>query len=135
MAITIKTGKPRKGVPVMDENTSRSLADANQKLRILEERYLNLSKKFQITDENLIVSNKRVTDEVRALGKDMTEIKNTFADIDTKLRLMSDELTMCARKSDIAYIKRYVELWQPLNFVTKKEAEKIIAEYKESLQK
>lgn len=118
------TSKHKDAIPAIPP----ALGEANQKLRILEERYLNLLRKFQVAEENMVANNRRFNEEIRTVNDDIKELKNTFMDINNKLALIVDEISQCAKKNDVNYIKRYVELWQPLNFITKKEAKQQIDE-------
>ncbi|MEK6874287.1 MAG: hypothetical protein AABX52_00900 [Nanoarchaeota archaeon] len=99
-----------------------------RRLRILEDRYGNTRDKMQFIEQNQISSHKSLQAELRATEKDLLEIKRLLHDVDAKVGLLAQEIAAGARKEDVMVLKRYIELWQPLNFVTRNQVEKIIAE-------
>ena len=60
------------------------------------------------------------------LNDDMTEIRGTLGKIEDKVLLIIKELKLCAKKDEVQLLKKYVNLWEPINFVTRKEVEHII---------
>ena len=48
--------------------------------------------------------------------------------MEAKINLLIKEITLSAKKEDVAVIKKYIEFWQPLNFVTPTQVEKIVRE-------
>ena len=99
-----------------------------RRLRILESRYTDLSRKAQVTEKNMLAERKRFTSEIKTLDSDILEIKRDLNDIKTKMDMIIGELKNFAAKEDIEAIRKYVELWEPVNFVTRDEVEKIVKE-------
>ena len=110
---------------------SNQMSNLNQRLRILEERYTNLQRKTQVTDQNLLSNNRKFNQEIKTINSDINEIKASISEIDEKLRQIIKELQASARKEDMDILKRYIDLWDPSNFITRAEVEKIMNELKE----
>jgi len=48
--------------------------------------------------------------------------------IEDRILMIVKELKLTARKEDIAVMKKYVELWNPMRFATKEQVENIVKE-------
>ncbi len=107
---------------------SGQVNNVSRRLRILEERYLNLRKKSQLTEQNLISTNKRIMSQVREVFDDITSIKGDLKKLNEQLIVMNSELSGCANRNDLMTIEKYIDFWDPLNFVSESEAKKIIQE-------
>lgn len=97
------------------------LTDVATRLKILEERYDTLRKKSQLTEQNVIESDKSNFQELRILGETMIEVKRTVKDLADKVRLLSEEVEQFATKNDLKVLDRYLGYWEPADFVTRKE--------------
>ena len=96
--------------------------------RILEERYDKLRKKTQMIEQNILTENKKLYSEVKTFEMEFNEIKREIADINEKITMIISELRESAKKEDVVVLERYISLWEPLNFITRQEAERIIKE-------
>ena len=128
-------------VPPPDEHVRRQTPDAEffgklsknvnnvaANLRIMEERYANLRNKSQVSEQNMIGFEKELRSDVKFLSEDLVDLKRELNDIRDKLRLISAEMKNLVSKNDFNIMERYVDLWQPMNFVTRSELNKWIAE-------
>lgn len=97
------------------------ISDLDRRLRILEERYGNLRKKIQLTDQNLIDSEKSTNKELRNFSADILDLKRNVADFDEKIVLFSGEMDNAAQRTDLKVIEKYLAMWSPDMFVTRKE--------------
>jgi hypothetical protein len=97
------------------------ISDLDRRLRVLEERYSILRKKMQLTDQNLIESERSFSKELRRFNEDVLEVKRNAVDFDEKTSMFSGELSNIAQKSDLKIIEKYLAMWNPTMFVTRKE--------------
>ena len=108
-----------------NDNSTRAmniqLNDATTRLKILEERYGTLRKKFEVTEQNIVESDKSHYEEIRLLNENVLEVKRAMKDLADKVNLLTDEIQGFTNKNEFTVLKRYVEFWQPLDFVTRKE--------------
>lgn len=91
------------------------------KLKILEERYATLRKKIQNTDQNLIQSQKDEFHEFKLLNDDLVNLKMNLKNLNEKISLLDEEVNNFADKRDFMILEKYVNYWQPMDFVTRKE--------------
>ncbi|MBD3203293.1 hypothetical protein GF327_03300 [Candidatus Woesearchaeota archaeon] len=97
-----------------------------RRLRILEERYSNLRKKNQLTDQNMLDDSKTISDEIRVLQSIVTDLKKEIQDVNIKISTLNQEISQAALKRDFNRLSRYIDYWQPMDFVNKNEVKKII---------
>ena len=106
-------------------------ADVNtlsRRLRLLEEGFTNLRRFFQVTEENVIAKNKHFSAEIKTMTSDITEMRKEIQELKDKLLLVIRELQMVARKEEVKVLEKYINLWNPIKFVTQNEVEQIISE-------
>ncbi len=109
--------------------------EALRRSRMLEERYSTLERRAQLIEENLMESNKKFSAEIRLINDDIAEVKKSAADINEKIQLLAAELQNFARKEDVDVIRKYLQYWEPLNFVTQKQVENLIKDILEEKEK
>ena len=100
--------------------------DAITRLRILEERFLNLREKSQLTEENMLKSNKKMFGEFKSINEELALVKREVNDVKEKISLVIAEMRNYASKQDFRVLQKYIELWQPIQFVTREEVAKIV---------
>jgi len=103
----------------------------NARLRILEERYTNLDRKFEVMESNMLDEQKRVDREIKTINSEVMDIKSTLDEFQDKLNLIISELRTFASKEQIDVLKKYIDLWDPVRFATKKELEMALKSKKE----
>lgn len=116
--------------PQIPESVTRHLDEIMRRLRLLEERYSGLRKKTQFTEQNMLKDAKELNQEISTLHETISELKNEISELAEKLEKISEEINTSVSKPEFNVLSRYVDFWQPMNFLTRKEAEKIIAEFK-----
>ena len=106
----------------------------SRRLRLLEESVTNLRRFFQVTEENIIAKNKHYSAEIKTLTSDINEIRKEIQELKDKLLLVIREFQTVARKEDVKVLEKYINLWNPIKFVTQNEVEQIINEVLEKKQ-
>ncbi|MBR9692137.1 hypothetical protein GOV06_05120 [Candidatus Woesearchaeota archaeon] len=99
-----------------------------RRLRILESRYTELNRKIEVTEKNMLNERKRVASELKTNDSDVLDIKKELNDLKVRTDMVVDSLKGFAVKEDIEVIRKYVDLWEPVNFATREEVEKIVEE-------
>lgn len=107
---------------------SEELEDTINRLRVLEGRYTNLQSELMVTEENMINRGKRLTKEIKTLTLDINELRKEINEIKDKVLMIIKELQAFAKREDVKILQKYIEMWDPMNFVTHNEVEEIIDE-------
>lgn len=121
-------GHEKKGPDPEISALRHEMNSISRRTRELEERSQNMRKRIQMTDQNLMNQNKRFAQDIKVVTSELNELKHIMNDLDNKMLLLIKELRMCARKEDLNVLEKYINIWEPINFMTRREAEKIIAE-------
>ncbi len=121
--------KPQEKSPALQQVT-RDIDEVLRQLKLLEERYSGVRKKSQFTEQNMLKETKDIFEEISVIRSTITEIKGDVSEITEKLEKLSEEVNTAVKKTDFNVLSKYLDFWQPLNFMTKAEAQKLILELK-----
>lgn len=119
--------KPEDNSNAMNE-LQKEVSMMTRKIRINEERSLNIRKKSQMIEHNIISNHKKVLTEMRYMNEEIADLKKEIVGIKSKIATFAHELNGSAKKEDVQVLERYVNIWEPVNFVTRKETERIITD-------
>ena len=111
-----------------DPEIYRQINDISRRLRTAEENYSGLRRKTQLSDQNMLKTNKSTNTEIKAINLDIREMRRDIKDINDKIDQITKEMRLFAKKSDVLVIQRYVKLFDPMRFVTPNQVEQIIDE-------
>jgi len=100
----------------------------SRRLKLLEEGFTNLRRFLQVTEENMIAKNKHYSAEIKTVASDINEIRKEMQEIKDKILLVIRELQTVSRKEEVKVLEKYINLWNPIKFVTQNEVEQIINE-------
>ena len=110
---------------------TKEISNLSTRLRMLEERYTSLRKKTQLTDQNLIESHKKLSSNIIAANSEVNEFKNELSQLKDETGLIISQLKESATKQEVTILQRYLDLWEPMSFVTRDEVVKMIKEVKD----
>lgn len=105
---------------------AQGIAEIERRLRALEERFSNLERRSQVTEENMLGSDKKIRAEIKLLGSEFSDAKSQVADLTEKIKAVVRELQGFAKLEDVDVIRKYLNLIEPLDFVTQNEIERIV---------
>ena len=111
--------------PQIDEVT-KSMSELASSVRILEDRYMNLRKKSQLTDQSLIELQKEYYKEKKHLNQELIETKLKLQELTDELKIIHGELKDTVKQKDLKVLNKYLDLWEPMQFATRKEVEQIL---------
>ncbi|MBS3152954.1 hypothetical protein J4426_00090 [Candidatus Woesearchaeota archaeon] len=99
-----------------------------ERIRLLESRYSALRDRILITNQNMIAGYKKLHEEVKEVEADIRELKTDVFEIKNSITKIAEELRFFAKKEQIRVIEKYIDLWNPLKFVTESDLKKILEE-------
>ena len=117
-----------KQIPPMEGLTPTQLNELIRRLKILEERYTNLQTRSQLTEQNMLSRNRSFATEIKTIISDIHEIKREVEEIKNRILMIIKELQASARKEELKILERYVNMWEPVKFVTHNEVEEVVKE-------
>ncbi len=107
-------------------NVSTLINSVNRRVRVLEERNNHLQRKTEVIEDNMINNHKEVSEKIKKMNEDVKEIKRNFEEVKESMNLLVREIQSKAKKDDVDYLKKYIDLWNPTDFVTNNELDKAV---------
>lgn len=98
------------------------------RIRVSEERFNELRKRLMFIEQNLLTNHKKVLNDLKTANEEIDELRHKLEEVEDRVITVIKELRLTARKTDIDVLKRYIELWDPIKFVSAEQAEKIARE-------
>ncbi len=127
--------KPKHKEDPQVESLLKAVSDIETRLRVLEERYTNLRRRTQITDQNMLDTEKHLSTEIKSAHEQLSQLSDTLGEVSNKLALFSSEFAGVAKRTDLVVIEKYLDLWQPMQFVTRDEVKAILKDLFEQKSK
>jgi len=105
-----------------------SVAELERRLRTLEERYSTLDRRSQVTEENMLNSDRKIKAEIKMINEELPDINSRIEDVTDKIKALVRELQDFAKVEDVEVIRKYLNLIEPLGFVTQNEVERLVSQ-------
>lgn len=118
-----------------ETNLSSVINDLNARIRILESKYNLFGERLLIINRNTIDEYKKITQELKVLDKEIKEIKKDIYNIKEILSHITHDMETFAKKENLRVLEKYINLWNPLNFITEKEVREIVQKEVENYAK
>ena len=123
-----KQGIFHKSSPPDLSSFSNDIGNLTRRLRILEEGFTNIRRSLQVTEQNMLAKNKVFATEIRTLTSDINDIKNEINEVKEKVVEIVRELEETAKREEVKVLEKYINFWNPVNFVTHNEVDAIVNE-------
>ncbi len=107
-------------------NLSYVLSDLNARVRVLESKYSLFGERLLVINQNMIDEYKKLMRDIKQIESEISEMKKEVFYLKEVLNDFNKEFDMFARKDNVKVLEKYINLWNPLNFVTEKEVIEII---------
>ena len=105
-------------------------SDTINRIRSLEGKYNLLGERLLLVNQNMIADFKESTTEFKLINSELKEIKKELFNLKEAMKDFTKELNFLATKQEFKVLEKYINLWNPMNFVTQKDLEKAIKELK-----
>ena len=125
-----KTGMFKHKAPVAPDfsEVKGDINNLERRLRILEEGFTNIRRSLQVAEQNMLSKSKTFSTEIRTSTSEIHDTKKEIADIKEKILMLAKELESAAKLNEVKVLEKYINLWNPVKFVTQDEVERIIDE-------
>ncbi len=102
------------------------LNELSNRVRILESKQTLFTERLLNVNQNMIEQYKQITKEIKANREEIKEIKKEIFELQNIIQHLTEEATDFAKRDHVKVLEKYIKLWNPLNFVTEKDIEKMI---------
>jgi hypothetical protein len=112
--------------PAPPEPADDKLNEVFARLRVDEQRSSELRKKMLFLEQNLLSNHRSAMGQIKSLQQDIVEAKRHIQEVEDRILTIIKELRLTARKEDMEVMRKYLELWNPVKFVTMETVERMI---------
>ncbi len=109
------------------------LLELASRVRSIEGQYNMLRDRTLLVNQNLVTSHKKVRGELQSLSEDISQLKHDIFAIKETMRHLVGELQQFARTEDVKVLEKYINLWNPMRFVTEDDVKKMMEHHGRSL--
>ncbi len=95
-------------------------------VKALEMKVNNLLREVNIIKNDFMKKNVSLRKEMKSLNEDMLEVKRNSESTVQKIDLIIKELKKTAGVEEVEVLKKYVDFWNPINFVTQRDVERVV---------
>lgn len=100
--------------------------DTSSRVRAIEGKYNLLRDRVLLVNQNMVEEWKKTTNELHLLNDEIKDVKVDLFRIKETLKHVLKELELYARKEDVKVLEKYINLWNPMKFVTESDVQKLI---------
>ena len=97
------------------------ISELNTRIRILEGKYNLTRERMLLINQNMIDHYKELNTEIKTLNSEIRDMKETLEVIKETSTNIVKELSFFARKDQLKILEKYINMWNPLNFITEEE--------------
>jgi len=97
-----------------------------RRMRVLEEKNMGARNKIELLEMNMLTRHKHVTTEIKAMDSEIMELKHEVNEMKDRLLMLIKEFQESAKKEEVIVLKKYIDMWNPVQFVTRNEVKDIV---------
>lgn len=96
-------------------------------VKALESKINNILREVDILKNDFIKKSNIMKKEVKTTNEDVIEMKHQQEKTIQKMDLIIKELKKTAGIEEVMTLKKYVEFWNPMNFVTQRDLDRLVS--------
>ena len=111
------------------QEITQVIVDLNNRVRTLENKYNLLGERLLIVNQNMIEEYKRLLNEMKILNSDLRDMRQDIFLTQDAMRNTVKEMELFAKKEQVKVLERYIDLLNPMRFVTEDEVENLVIKH------
>ncbi len=112
------------------QDLNQVLLDIVNRLRSLESKYNLLGERLLVVNQNMINQFKKNNVEIKTADEEVKELKTELFKTREAIKDLTREMQFFATKEDFKVLEKYINLWNPMKFITEKDLEKALESLK-----
>jgi len=108
------------------QEQSNIVEDLLNRIRSIEGKYSILGEQLLVVNENTLDSYKDLAKEIKVISEEIKEIRQDLSNFKETIKQLVKETEMFARKEQIKVLEKYINLWNPMEFITTEELDNIL---------
>ena len=114
--------KPAKPAPKQEFDSSKMFTW----VKSLESKLNGLRREFELVKNNATRTSQDSKQKIKNINSELTDLQHKVSKMDQKLDLIVAELKRTAGSEELDVLKKYIEFWNPIEFVTQRDIERIV---------
>ncbi|MDP6294091.1 MAG: hypothetical protein QGG83_04995, partial [Candidatus Woesearchaeota archaeon] len=116
-------------------NSQEVINSMGARIRLSEERMMEIRRKVTLVETNSLKHTKKSSGDFKLIMDEITEMKQTMRNIEDRIVTIIKELQLTPKKEDVDLVKKYMEYFNPVKFVTVDQIGKYVRDEMEDAQK
>ena len=112
--------------PAFEAAVKKLVASLTGKVNLIEERTDSMRERIELVEKSMVEKHKTSIKEIGELRDEMRTLRGDVLETKALIERVAGRLDAFASNEEVAVLKRYVELWQPMTYVTRSEVKSIV---------
>jgi 5'-deoxynucleotidase YfbR-like HD superfamily hydrolase len=113
---------------------SKAILNVVQRQKDLESSIDVINEKLELLDHNSVKNFRKVNDDIKNLREDIKDLRSELSSIKEFNQKLTKQLKSFATRDEVGKLEKYVDFWEPMNFVTREEMDDFREKVKEDLR-
>ena len=114
---------------------SKAILTVVEQQKEIESNFDLLNEKIELLDHNSIKNFKKLNDDIKHIRADLRDLKQEVESLREFNVKVSKQLKLMTTKDEVVKLERYIDLWNPMEFITREELKRRNDEMKEEFKK
>ena len=114
---------------------SKAILTVVERQKDLENTLDFVNEKIELLDHNTIKNIKKVMNDMKVLRDDVRDLKQEVKDLREFNSRVQKQLQIMTTKDEVEKLEKYIDLWQPMDFVTRQELGDFRSKIKSDIEK
>lgn len=110
---------------------SKAILTVTQRQKDLESAIETINQKIDLIDHNAVKGFRKAGEDVKSVRQEILEIKEELKTIKEFNSKVAKQIKLMSTSDEVKKLEKYIDLWDPMGFVTREELE----EFKDSIKK
>ena len=111
------------------------ISQVNRRLKLVETSLRTMRSKVDSIERNQIENNKDNRRDIKTLEQENDELHSTLREIKQNMKIMAVEMQGAAKSEEVKVIQNYLDLWNPVKFVSPTQAKKLASDVFDTKQR
>jgi hypothetical protein len=103
---------------------SKALLSVTQRQKDLESTLDLVGEKIELLDHNSISNFKKIFSDIKSLRTEIVELRTEMDNMKDFNQKVAKQLKLMTTKDEVVKLEKYIDLWNPMEFVTREEHNK-----------
>jgi septal ring factor EnvC (AmiA/AmiB activator) len=115
-----------KPMPEQRPSPNEQIKTVTSRISFVEQRYRNFETRLKQLQKNIVDQQQETRRLLRDLEKRSLKFDTQLEGFTDRLKALRNEIILRASKEDVAVLKKYIDIWNPFEFVTADQVEQLV---------